>query len=151
VELELFSYHDLDLAGSSGNDMAAIASAGSPFVEVLEDDAGPSLPLVRATVTSTHFYFSHYQIGAYPTILNSLGDGVITDLTDTVPVFGPADYTGASQWSLGLTASGDDGATVTASVVIDITVDPCRADINGDGTVDVSDFLQLLGSWGRCP
>jgi hypothetical protein len=28
---------------------------------------------------------------------------------------------------------------------------PCIADLNADGVVDVSDLLQLLGSWGLCP
>jgi hypothetical protein len=30
-------------------------------------------------------------------------------------------------------------------------VDPCPSDINDDATVDVVDFLQLLGDWGPCP
>ncbi|MHC4609695.1 MAG: hypothetical protein ACYS7M_05050 [Planctomycetota bacterium] len=29
--------------------------------------------------------------------------------------------------------------------------DPCPADIDNSGTVDVVDFLQLLASWGPCP
>jgi hypothetical protein len=27
---------------------------------------------------------------------------------------------------------------------------PCPADLDGSGTVDVSDLLQLLGAWGPC-
>lgn len=27
---------------------------------------------------------------------------------------------------------------------------PCAADIDGDGTVGIVDFLQLLGTWGPC-
>jgi hypothetical protein len=30
-------------------------------------------------------------------------------------------------------------------------VPPCLADINGDGTVDVIDFLAMLAEWGPCP
>ena len=26
--------------------------------------------------------------------------------------------------------------------------DPCPADVNGDGTVNVQDFLELLAAWG---
>jgi hypothetical protein len=29
--------------------------------------------------------------------------------------------------------------------------DPDPADINGNGTVDVIDFLALLADWGPCP
>ncbi len=32
-----------------------------------------------------------------------------------------------------------------------IDVQPCTGDLNGDGTVDVSDLLILLGDWGPCP
>ena len=28
--------------------------------------------------------------------------------------------------------------------------EPCPADLNGDGTVEIGDFLILLGSWGDC-
>ncbi|MCH7799240.1 MAG: hypothetical protein IID28_12460, partial [Planctomycetes bacterium] len=27
----------------------------------------------------------------------------------------------------------------------------CTGDIDGDGTVGITDFLQLLGAWGPCP
>jgi hypothetical protein len=29
--------------------------------------------------------------------------------------------------------------------------DPCPADINGDGVIDTTDLLALLGAWGLCP
>ena len=29
--------------------------------------------------------------------------------------------------------------------------DPCPSDIDNDGTVGITDFLQLLGDWGPCP
>ncbi len=47
---------------------------------------------------------------------------------------------------------GHNGATGEA--VIDISCDPvdlCIGDLNGDGVVDVSDLLILLGAWGECP
>ncbi len=28
---------------------------------------------------------------------------------------------------------------------------PCPWDLDGDGTVGITDFLQLLGAWGACP
>jgi hypothetical protein len=37
------------------------------------------------------------------------------------------------------------------SASIDCETAPCPSDINGDGTVDVVDFLALLGAWGDCP
>jgi hypothetical protein len=37
------------------------------------------------------------------------------------------------------------------SLVVEPLSAPCPADINGDGTVDVLDFLAVLASWGPCP
>ena len=28
---------------------------------------------------------------------------------------------------------------------------PCNGDINGDGTVGVNDLLEVVGTWGVCP
>lgn len=48
---------------------------------------------------------------------------------------------------------GHNGATGEGTLTIDCEIDPtptCPADLNGDGVVDVSDMLLLLGSWGPC-
>ena len=31
-----------------------------------------------------------------------------------------------------------------------LAVTLCQADFDGNGTVDIGDFLQLLADWGRC-
>ncbi|MHC4218974.1 MAG: hypothetical protein ACYSU7_11025 [Planctomycetota bacterium] len=46
----------------------------------------------------------------------------------------------------------DDALYLTGGGAIRrLTLVPCQADIDGDGIVDVSDFLVLLGQWGPCP
>jgi hypothetical protein len=37
------------------------------------------------------------------------------------------------------------------SAAIDCETAPCPSDINGDGSIDVVDFLQMLAAWGDCP
>ena len=37
------------------------------------------------------------------------------------------------------------------SAPIDCETGNCPSDINGDGNVDVVDFLQMLAAWGDCP
>ena len=37
------------------------------------------------------------------------------------------------------------------SASIDCDTGNCPSDINGDGSVDVVDFLQMLAAWGDCP
>ncbi|MHC4217244.1 MAG: FG-GAP-like repeat-containing protein [Planctomycetota bacterium] len=39
----------------------------------------------------------------------------------------------------------------SASVLLNISSVPCAADVNGDGNVDVNDFLELLAGWGENP
>jgi hypothetical protein len=46
---------------------------------------------------------------------------------------------------------GPDGEIVELDFAVAWTECPCPADINGDGFVDVSDFLHLLAEWGECP
>ncbi len=42
-------------------------------------------------------------------------------------------------------------ATLTANLDIQQVANPCYEDVDGSGTVDVSDLLTLIGNWGNCP
>ena len=37
-----------------------------------------------------------------------------------------------------------------ATITIDVVPIPCYADIDGNGTVDVADLLEVIGNWGYC-
>ena len=58
----------------------------------------------------------------------------------------------------GFTAINDDGlpggfraiVEITATAVI-VRITGCAADIDGDGTVGILDFLDVLTAWGDCP
>ena len=41
-------------------------------------------------------------------------------------------------------------ATLTANLDIQQVANPCYEDVDGSGTVDVSDLLTLIGNWGEC-
>ncbi len=43
-------------------------------------------------------------------------------------------------------ASGGHGETFLVTIIT-----ACPADLDGDGDVDIDDFLDLLAAWGPCP
>jgi glucose/arabinose dehydrogenase len=46
---------------------------------------------------------------------------------------------------------GHGGAVGTGQLTIECAAVSCPEDLNGDGSVDVLDLLQLLDAWGACP
>jgi hypothetical protein len=51
------------------------------------------------------------------------------------------------QWVIG----GMSAPMVMDSAMIDLgSVEPIQGDVNGDGVVDVSDLLLMIGDWGSC-
>ncbi|MHC5004907.1 MAG: hypothetical protein ACYTJ0_17495 [Planctomycetota bacterium] len=42
-----------------------------------------------------------------------------------------------------------NGSTISIEVIV--PPDPCPADINGDGGVDVDDLIAVISAWGTCP
>ncbi len=64
--------------------------------------------------------------------------------------FTPAQYRGAfnatNNWICGWTAADAYGFVDGTSCVV-----PCPADTNGDGQVNVTDLLAVIGAWGSCP
>jgi PEP-CTERM motif len=94
LDFHFFQYTDFDLLGSSSGDEAVFMNANA--VQQYEGLAN----LTETVVTPSA---SHRQIDFYPTILNSLNDGVATTLSDTPPIgtiLGPGDMTWAFQWDV---------------------------------------------------
>jgi hypothetical protein len=87
VTVDLFAYTDLDIAGSSGNDVCT-GTASSHFVT---DPSGVQIE-VRALGNDRH------DALGYPAIRNALTNLTVDNLTNTLPAF-TGDYTGAFQWS----------------------------------------------------
>ena len=61
---------------------------------------------------------------------------------------GQADYD--LGWPWGSVTVQIESGTVTANVKLDIVQNPCYADIDNNGVVDVVDLLELIGAWGEC-
>jgi|TARA_B100000959_G_C14954153_1_gene612986 hypothetical protein len=64
-------------------------------------------------------------------------------------------YLGEAEYDLGwpfgsVTVNIIEG-TIDANIEIIIVENPCYEDIDGNGSVDVSDLLTLIGNWGHCP
>ncbi len=59
----------------------------------------------------------------------------------------------SAEGTLSVTYNDAEGRPIYATASFDTTepADTCTGDLNGDGVVDVSDLLQLLGNWGSCP
>lgn len=87
LTLDLFSYQDLDISGTYGDDVVT----GNGTHHVVTDWTGVQID-VRAPGAD------HSDIGAYPSVRTLLTNTSVDNLTDTLPPFN-GDYTGAFQWS----------------------------------------------------
>jgi len=61
---------------------------------------------------------------------------------------GTADYD--LGWPLGIVTVQLESGTVTAELQLDIVQNPCYADIDNDGAVNVIDLLEVIAAWGEC-
>jgi hypothetical protein len=86
--IDVFSYTDFDLAGSSGGDSAVLASANNAIT--ITDDV--------TTGTSAATGGDAYQVANWPTIRDLAGNAAVDDLDNSGLPFGPGDFTGAFQW-----------------------------------------------------
>lgn len=86
LTLSLFCYTDLDIAGSSGDDVAT-GTGSSHFVT---DASGVSIE-VRALGSDRS------AVANYPALFDLLTNSVVDNLNNSVPPF-TGDYTGAFQW-----------------------------------------------------
>jgi hypothetical protein len=87
VTLDLFAYTDLDIAGTSNNDVCT----GTADTHVVTDLTG-----VRVEIRGLGSDAS--EVGAYPAVRNKLTNAVVDNLANVLPPFN-GDYTGAFQWS----------------------------------------------------
>jgi plastocyanin len=62
-------------------------------------------------------------------------------------------------WDVPMDASGDIPyfcqphcvMGMTGVIIVEEPPNPCPADVDGDGTIDVNDVLAVIGDWGPCP
>lgn len=87
LDIDIFGYTDVDIAGSFGNDVAT-GTLDSHFVT---DPTGIQIEVRGIDADAS-------EIGAYPTIRNDLADNNVDDLSNSAPPFS-GDYTGAFQWT----------------------------------------------------
>jgi hypothetical protein len=118
-----------------------------------DDTAGPYV--VRALVLDDHSsdrnFFDkgvtlHYAVGAGPeqTVpMRFSGGQVYRGEMPGQPGGTVTYYVTATDWN--------DNTGVGDTMSFDVTGGDILGDVNGDGTVDVLDFLELLATWGPCP
>lgn len=98
LPVSFFQYADFDLNGTAGGDMGEIIAGNRPRqwegTFVLEEAAVTPVP-------------SRYEIGPWPSILNSLNDNAITNLSNFGGPLGPGDLAWALQWDFILGPGGE--------------------------------------------
>lgn len=151
TDVEFFSYNDMDLANNSGGDVGVIG--GSANQAQLLFDPPSLLDAVGAVYKVSSSGNTGWEMGAYPTIRTRLDDAAVNDLANTGSPFGPADYTGAEQWSFQLASAGSvvPQDTWLGSVTVDLTIFR-DGDVDGDCNVDLFDhYLMLQNFSGPMP
>lgn len=152
VSVELFSYNDMDLNNGSSGDTAIISGTDNQ-AQLLFDPPSATQPSVAGVFRVSSADATGWEIAPYPTIRARLADSVASDLTNLGSPFGPADYTGAEQWSIQL---GPASIILPAdswlgSVDLEITVFR-DGDVDGDCDVDLFDHaLMQTGLTGPLP
>lgn len=91
--ISFFQYNDFDLRDTAGGDTVQIFSGNT----AIQTDGSVDMAEVAATPAPTA-----YQVGTFPTILNSLQDGAVTTLNNFAGPIGPGDATWAFQWTVTL-------------------------------------------------
>ncbi|MCW5937896.1 MAG: hypothetical protein KIT11_11395 [Fimbriimonadaceae bacterium] len=94
IGLSLFSYHDIDLAGTADDDSATM----DPSAFSVTDPTGSTF-----TAQASFRNQDHQQMGGYPSLRDLLTDGSATDLDDSGSPFAPGNWTGAFQWNTTVT------------------------------------------------
>ena len=87
LDVEIFGYTDVDLAGSLGTTVEP-GTVGRHFVTA---PSGIQIEVRGVNADSS-------EIGPYPSIRNALADNNVDDLSNSAPPFA-GDYTGAFQWT----------------------------------------------------
>jgi hypothetical protein len=97
MNLAFFQYTDFDLRGTAGGD--SVVHANDNTMRQTEGS------FVAAETVSTPVA-SHWEVGAWPSIVAKFFDGLPTTLSDSGSPFGPGDGTFAWQWNRTLNPNG---------------------------------------------
>jgi hypothetical protein len=101
LSIDLFHHSDIDLNGSFGTDSAVLSA--SDTMSISDGPQGIVWQGVNANA---------YQVMPFNQLAPLLTNASINNLNNTGLPFGPADFTGAFQWSLNIEAGGS--ATITS-------------------------------------
>jgi len=97
IDLSFYSYLDLDLEGTIGNDLADWNGE-----RMLVTDGGTGTEFVWRVLSGGNFA-DHFEIGQYPSVIQTLQAMTSNqDLSDAASSFGPGDFTGALQFDYSL-------------------------------------------------
>ena len=115
-----------------------------------DDDGGPSRGAVWILFLNTNGTVKSHQ-----TISDTQGgfDGILDDLDrfgSSAASLGDLNGDGVGDLAVGA-AFDDDGGSSRGAVWILFLDGICLWDLDANGSVGVSDFLDLLGAWGPCP
>jgi len=136
---------------------------GITVIDQMGNDASSEVSLIDCVIEDNYGAYPLYAVGGITlyhghttitncTVKNNIGGGIggvgiLADATATIAgttVCGNVGYKGnTTQLSGDYTDGG--GNTIAEECPAD-----CVEDINGDGTVSVSDLLMLIGAWGTC-
>jgi hypothetical protein len=155
LNVQFYSYLDLDLAGSSSGDSARVSGRDDQIITVTTPGSSAYQAATAQYIASATNHI-RYQIGAFPTVRDLLTNATAEFLANTDPTFGPGDFTGGHQWGTTLAPAGGPQDSLTGSVTILIRTNNCEADANGDGAVNSNDISAFLAKWldaigGGCP
>jgi hypothetical protein len=100
IEFNLFQYADFDLSGSASGQTVQFFqnTLNNEYYQVVQTDGSSTY---TSTITTAGTPIAHFQADSYPSIINSLQDGIATTLNDTVSA-GPGDAEYAYQWTITL-------------------------------------------------
>jgi plastocyanin len=136
---------------------------GIMVIDIDEDGPSSEVSLIDCVIEDNYGAYPGYAVGGiglnsgHTTITNCTvknnfgggigGVGILADATATMAdttVCGNVGYKGNTTQ-----ISGDytDGG---GNTIEDVCPVDCPADINGDGAVDITDLLGLIGAWGAC-
>ena len=137
VQIDVFHYIDFDLAGTTsnsatlttGNERMRVTHTGGTFADWWGNGANA------------------YQVQSFATLRGLFTNATIDNLGNFGLPFGPADFTGAFQWTLNIPAGGQMQVFSSYGVNTDAVMGgppPCYADCDtstGVGVLDIFDFL----------
>ncbi len=137
VQVDVFHYIDFDLAGLTSN----TATLTTPNERMRVEHTGGTFADWWGNGANA------YQVMSFATLRGLLTNTAIDNLNNTGLPFGPADWTGAYQWTLSVPAGGQVQVFSSYGVNTDAVMGgppPCYADCDtstGVGVLDIFDFL----------